>query len=335
MTFRVGKTDFKQLSDEVIDSFIEHYNLIHKEDLPTFPVPNKDLTMEFMTKQSPYRAYRRWLIHNDENICIGYAYLIHVTDKYPTYESDKHIGNIHISLNKQYRRQGIGTRVLNIIIEEAKKYGITTLQIWTPNKDGKEAGKHWNGTMAHEHYVNQLFLHDVDWGLMNEWIEQSKTKANDVEIQLFFEVPEDRIEEFVILHSETENQAPWGGEGTNVLTPEMRREYEKENRDKGTKWITMITKEKSGEISGLTEIRYNPKEPKAVRQDLTGVREIYRGRGLGKRLKAEMLIHINENYPAAEFISTGNAKLNEAILSLNQAIGYKEVAVFNLYQIKI
>ena len=62
-------------------------------------------------------------------------------------------------------------------------------------------------------------------------------------------------------------------------------------------------------------------EPEHVHQDLTGVQEKYRGRGLGKRLKAEMIFQIRDNYPEAKFISTGNAMLNKEILSINQAMG--------------
>jgi GNAT superfamily N-acetyltransferase len=335
MTYRIEETDFDKLSDDEIDSCMDHFYRMHREDFPSYPPPNKELRIKFLTKKSPYRTYRRWSVFDDDRNCIGFAFLINTTSKDPSYESNKHIGNIDISIDKQYRRYGLGTKILNIIIEEAKKVDITLLQIWTPNADGKAASRSWGGNMAHEHFVNKLLLKDVDWDLMNKWIEDSKKKADDVETQLFYEVPEEIIEEFVLLHIETENQAPWGGEGVNTLTPEMRRQYEKDNKDKGTAWITIITKEKNGEVSGLTEVRYNPKEPKGVNQDMTGVQDKYRGRGLGKRLKAEMLFHVRENYPEAEFISTGNAMLNEAILSINQTMGYKEVAIFHLYKIKI
>jgi mycothiol synthase len=62
-----------------------------------------------------------------------------------------------------------------------------------------------------------------------------------------------------------------------------------------------------GRLSGVTEIYYHPERPHVVEQEVTGVLEAERGRGLGKWLKTDMLLFIKEQHPDVEFISKGNA----------------------------
>ena len=65
--------------------------------------------------------------------------------------------------------------------------------------------------------------------------------------------------------------------GDYIVTPEERRKNEKNREQAGTIWLTAITKEETGAISGLTEIVYVPSQKTLAHQDLTVVKEEYRG----------------------------------------------------------
>lgn len=60
-----------------------------------------------------------------------------------------------------------------------------------------------------------------------------------------------------------------------------------------------------------------------------------RKRGIGKALKGKMLLFIREKYPQVEYMATGNALANDAILSINRRMGYKETNVFHLYRFEL
>ncbi|MHA1435819.1 MAG: GNAT family N-acetyltransferase, partial [Candidatus Heimdallarchaeota archaeon] len=49
----------------------------------------------------------------------------------------------------------------------------------------------------------------------------------------------------------------------------------------------------------------------------------YRGRGLGKWLKAEMALFIKNQYPEIKFIQTSNADMNDPMLSINDRMNFK------------
>lgn len=42
----------------------------------------------------------------------------------------KHVGSIGISVAKNYREEGIGTEMLKVLLEEAKKMGVKILKLW-------------------------------------------------------------------------------------------------------------------------------------------------------------------------------------------------------------
>ncbi|MHA1287708.1 MAG: GNAT family N-acetyltransferase, partial [Candidatus Thorarchaeota archaeon] len=88
-------------------------------------------------------------------------------------------------------------------------------------------------------------------------------------------------------------------------------------------WISAVVRAENGDIAGLTDVGYDPSTPTVVYQYLTGVQKKYRGKGLGKWLKAAMLLKIRDEYPDVEVISTSNATSNEPMLAINQKMGFR------------
>jgi mycothiol synthase len=177
-----------------------------------------------------------------------------------------------------------------------------------------------------ERHLNRLYLADVDWGLMEQWRREGARRAKGVAIGRFEDAPEKDIEQFCQLYTEASNQAPAGDlPGELIVTPEQRRQEETELKANGYEWHTTISREPDGTISGLTEMFYAPAEPHRLEQELTGVRVAYRGRGVGKWLKAEMLCFAASRYPKARFVNTGNADQNAPMVSINERMGFREL----------
>ena len=162
---------------------------------------------------------------------------------------------------------------------------------------------------------------------MQKWCDEGKERTKDVTIETFEDVPEGDIKEFVNIYTITENQAPDYETGEYqglTISPESRRSAEQRYKELGYIWTTKISREEDGTISGFTEIFYNKHLPHMIEQEMTGVLPRYRGRGLGKRLKAEMVFYIKKNYPEIDFIETGNANNNKPILAINNEMGFKK-----------
>ena len=86
-------------------------------------------------------------------------------------------------------------------------------------------------------------------------------------------------------------------------------------------------------ISSVTDTCLDPSRPTIVEQRFTGVRPDARGRGLGKWVKAKMLLHMHELYPMAEWVVTDNAGSNEPMLAINTKMGFRQYNEGTEYQV--
>ena len=58
----------------------------------------------------------------------------------------------------------------------------------------------------------------------------------------------------------------------------------------------------------------------------------HRNRGLGRWLKAEMWRQLREQRPDVRTLDTGNAESNDAMLAINEAMGFKPHARLGIWQ---
>ena len=74
------------------------------------------------------------------------------------------------------------------------------------------------------------------------------------------------------------------------FTPERLRVSEQSMEIQGTqRWTVYVRDCKTGSFFGYSEMIFDPEQPHLIFQDATGVQPEFRGRGLGRWLKAAML----------------------------------------------
>lgn len=313
-------------SEDLWNQFFIYNEILEKEEHPKDPYPSREYIKKWMKDITPYGKNYRWIVResNDGSKIIGYGATHVSTDKNPNYDTTKNVSDGWISVLPKYRRRGIGKKLLFQVVNKAREENRSIFQSGAVLDCGREFLKFLLGENVMESAENRLYLENVDWELMDRWRRNGKFRAKNVSIETFNDLSEEDIDEYMEIYTETMNQQPFGGlEGRYKGTPETRRHMEKRFKDKGIEWITKITRESDGRISGLTEIFYSDEESHLIQQMLTGVKERYRGRGLGKWLKSEMMFLIKEKYPKASFLSTGNADSNAPMLSINNRMGFK------------
>ncbi|MHA1592067.1 MAG: GNAT family N-acetyltransferase [Candidatus Heimdallarchaeaceae archaeon] len=310
---------------------------VQEEIFPDDPHPSFKLWKDLMIKPNPHYTIFRWLAVADrKERILGYGRLSFPNENSSMYESMKNICDFDIFVKSDERRKGYGKALLSEITSKAVGLERYTLQNITNHKCGKAFCDHFDCTVASERSVNRLYLSDVNWKRMREWVELGKIKSTNTKLETFEAVPKDCLEEYTTVYTQTENLAPdyeTGDFQGLKVTPESRRHDESMFKEKGYVWTTKITREENGSISGLTEIFYHPEIPNMVEQELTGVLPEYRGRGLGKWLKAAMVFYVKKTYPSIEYIQTGNANNNEVMNIINKRIGFKPVC--DQYLIKL
>jgi GNAT superfamily N-acetyltransferase len=265
------------------------------------------------------------IIDTTINKQIGDAGYAIIRETSPSYEGTKHLVQFDIHLLKKYQGMGIGRRMLKNLYEFTISKNKSILVTSSDNDNGKAFLKRIGAQMALSGVDNRLNLEEVDWKMVEKWEKDGRKRNPDVKIDFYKTIPDAIIEEYCNIYTEVTNQQPLGelDVGAIIFTPESYRNLEKMFADLNRTWITLVTTEPTGKISGLTEIRYNPNREIFVSQLMTGVKQEYRGRGLGKWLKAKMMLKIRDEFPQVKIITTGNANSNAPMLSINDRLGFK------------
>ena len=325
---RIEEYDPRALSEADWESLFALYEQRHRTLFPRDPLPSREKRRNYMTGTHELWDIHWWRAYAPDDsrfVALGGSWYESV--KSPSYEANRHIVYTDLYVDTRYRGRGIGTAYLRALISQARALGKSLIRAENAETgSGVPFCEKLGGRVVAERHLNRLYLADVDWDLMARWRRDGAKQAQGVIMERFQDVPDGDMEQYCRLYTEVTNQAPAGDlPGEILVTPEQRRQDEKEVRANGYEWHTLISREPDGTISGLTEIFYAPAEPWRLEQELTGVRAAYRGRGLGKWLKAEMLAFAAGRYPQAEFVNTGNADHNAPMVSINERMGFRSV----------
>lgn len=182
----------------------------------------------------------------------------------------------------------------------------------------------------------RLFLKDIDWSMVYEW---SKNVPQDFSIEIYHSpVPEENVPEAIDLIDLGMNQMPHDNLDVQAsrTSYEKYRAFEVSSQRSGGGIYTIIARHKSGKAAGLTIISYKPDVvPYILFQLMTVVRPEFRGNGLGRLIKAQMLEHLRGRHPKALWISTDNAATNASMRRINEELGFRVYKTINYWQMPV
>lgn len=314
--------DTTNCADELLEHLLDFGDEMGREkDSDHIPEPRHMRKASWRRKNPEMDIFR--YIATIEGKVVGYAGLGHTTPLSPAFDEIKHMAWVWTEVLPQYRNRGIGTQLAKQVVTKATERGIAVLEADSAVEEGHKFASKLQGELIMEGGINRLYIENVDWELMQKWVKDGPKRAPGVKLLEFSDVPEDIIQEYVELYSETENQAPTDGtEYVTRVSPESRRREEERKKELDIVWLTLVAQEEDGALSGLTEVYYYPALKIKISQELTGVKQEYRGRGLGKWLKSEMLLRLKQRYPDIRFVDTGNADTNAPMLAINHQMGF-------------
>lgn len=253
--------------------------------------------------------------------------------------ANEHVMDFEIEVLPEFRRQGLGRRMLRLVTGQALHHS-RRLMITETNERVPAGAEFLSGLGAHkglENRTNQLRLAELDRGLLQRWLEQSN-HLSDQYCLGWCEgpFPEARLQELADLMQVVANDQPRDTldmEDMN-FTPDILRQSENQTLAGGQqRWVLYVTDRESDRILGLTEVLWHPDRPTILVQGFTAVLPEYRSKGLGRWLKAAMLDKVLCERPQVEVIRTRNANSNAPMLKINGDLGFKPYSSWCVWQV--
>lgn len=316
-----------------LNKLINIYRFERQADDPPIPL---DETINTFKNLPDYLDMRMWAVWNDDHsemIAEGTVHFMHT-------DENQHLAQFDIIVHSAYRRQGIGKQLLGLITTAAQAEQRRLLMTDTIDRipAGEAFMQRLGAKRGWEGHMNQLKVEELDYDLIHHWLEEGQKNAQNFELGLWEGVyPEEHLDEIVELF-ELENQQPLQDLEIEEyhVTPQQLRESEKMHIACGNQRSTYYVLEKaSGKFAGYTETIWNANRPEFLRQDMTGVFPEYRGKGLGRWLKAAMLERMLLIHPQIKFVRTQNADTNAAMMRINNELGFKPTIASILWQLEI
>ena len=314
-----------------MNTFENHMRAEKEPDDP--PIPLSESIQGWRNMPDGEKVWA-WTIWQDDETIVASAHIwINCVD-------NLHLAALELEVAPERRRQGLARQLLPLITERAALEGRRLLQADTYDHipAGASFMQRLGAQKGLDGHVNQLRLAELDLGLLQQWQAQAMPLATDFELGLWCDAyPQEHLPAMAALATTLYNSQPRDqlDEGDRVITPEDLRDDERYWAAKGTEcWTFYLLERATGQFVGYTQVMWNANRPALLEQGMTGVYPAYRNRGLGRWLKAAMLDKVLSDRPQVQFVRTGNADSNAAMLKLNHALGFKPFVGGSIWQVE-
>lgn len=266
---------------------------------------------------------------------VGVAYI----DLDRTGDND-HLAEINVYVAPEHRRQGVSRPLLDAAVDIAASDGRTLVMGFTADRvpAGKAYAESLGATVGLVSRESELDLGAVDRGLVNRWVAEGPERADGYELLLFEDgLPEDLRPAFSRLY-DASNDAPRDDlqMEDEHRSPEQLAEGDRRAREAGwERTLVVVRLGGSDDLAGWSELARHPQQPDRIYQWWTAVDPKHRGHALGKWLKAANIARALERWPEANKIITDNAYTNDAMLGINNQLGFQETLAWSAWQVNL
>ncbi|MBN2228655.1 MAG: hypothetical protein JW779_03605 [Candidatus Thorarchaeota archaeon] len=313
-----------ELTENEWHEYFRSRERLHHENNPRSPLPSTKRRRDYMLDPHPDYILSWWRAESEPGAVVGMGGVWWAKKNTSIYKEAKDTAYADMILEQEYANDRNEIEFLRHLTETAQRIGKSKLIVETRAEHQQQLLQNLGFDIVSQRATYRLHVSDVNLEMIEHWRSECAKKAPGVAIERHRSIPDEDLVEYAKIYTETWNQAPLENAAPDmIVTPESRRKMESYFESQGEIWTTILSREPDSTISGLTEIWYNPELDYYIEQGLTGVKEQYRGRSIGKWLKAEMLAYILREYPKATVIETGNADTNAPMRSINQQLGFR------------
>lgn len=330
----ISHLDPRTASDEELTRLNAFGNVLRAESKPDEPPTPVEVSIQGARNIPSFVEPHAYIAEADGTI-VGSASggILHTGE-------NEHILQCGVTVHPEWRRQGIGWKLLEKMVELAESTDRRLLISTTTAKvpAGAAFAERLGANPGLVHRTSELDLQAVDRALVERWVAEGPGRAEGYELVEFVGAyPESEYQRIVDCLN-VMNTAPRDDLEVDDMntTVEQLAETEKALAAQGAeRWAMFIRHRESGAFVGYTDVYWHPSNPKVVGQGGTAVDPAHRGHALGKWLKAAMILKVLDGRPEAALIRTSNAYTNDAMLGINNELGFEEKHAEIIWQLDV
>lgn len=321
---------FDVLNDQMsrFDGLIDLLQVIDNETDPTHPTRNAAWYRNRMFQTEVFQ--QRMLVAIREDRVVGYSWIFLAHE--PT---NANKAEVTMAVHPDVRRSGIGTTLLHSTLDVLDRENRTSLLTFNPL--GEPSRGFWAASgskLGMDERESRLRVQDINQQLLDDWITRADERAPEYQtIRYRGPCPQELIPALIKLRNAT-NDAPQDGlDWADHLWSEqdLRNEEETVALRNVEMWSVMVLGP-DGDPAGLTQLDISNDLPQSAVQGWTVVRDTHRNRGIGRLLKATMTKWLLAVSPEVLTIDTENAESNQAMLHINEALGFRPTISWGIWQ---
>jgi GNAT superfamily N-acetyltransferase len=326
--------DPKTASEADWDAVYEFNNRLQAEAWPEDPIQPREQLIREWQNPNPLFSVARFVAWQDGKIVGLSGAWIGRTG------ANEHLIDVGVDVVPEYRCQGIGKALLAPMVELARHEGRSLMLFGSVDviPAGEAVLRHLDAEPGMLSHLNQLTLTDLDRDLMRQWVERACERASGYTlVECGDRYPDEDIAAIAEMLDAT-NDAPHDDLEIEDehRTPEQLRQAEDARIAQGVqRWCMYIREDATRDLAGFTEVFWTPSDPAMLGQGWTAVLPQYRNLGLGRWLKAAMILKALEKWPTIKRVRTGNADSNGPMLGINHAMGFKPYRAWTVWQIEV
>ena len=234
---------------------------------------------------------------------------------------------LDVNVLPEFRRRGIGAALARPALVHAASCSRTLI--------GAEAGQDHPGeefltflglTKRLLWRVSRVHMDAIPPALMHKWISAASAIAELYELVRWVgPCPDEYVGELVLVTT-LMNTAPREGLAMEdeVWSPDMIRAADARLLAADIeRWTVAACHKATQKFVGFTEMNVYRLDPSHAEQENTVVHPGHRNKGIGRWIKAVMIETLRAQRPMIDTIDTGNAAGNQAMLSINEQMGFR------------
>ena len=246
---------------------------------------------------------------------------------------------VELAVAAPHRRTGVGSRLLDAVIERARQDGrrVLTSTLLGDAETGESAATAFAGARGFTR--KHVELHQVlELPLSEERLTELDQLASGYEILQWREnTPDEWIEQFAEALSTMAEDVPTGELDHEPArwTPGRIQEAEARRLKQGRFCHTTVAIDADGQLAAYTQMGGAAENPERLYQWDTFVRREHRGRRLGMAVKVPNLRALQADLDHPAVVHTWNATTNAPMIAVNDHLSFRRVALRTNWELEL